>query len=156
PVAVDNAQQFTNGAIAFGAISSDPQALRDTISGGPPVLRSGISSLPVQRPFLADFAEFSRLLRPGVRQLRIALPDLNPADSLGGKVRRRTVQTTAALEDVMSKLTALVSAPSTLPSRNRLGDTFNLTQDAGAKIVPTQTVCNYFNYWVTYLTSHFS
>src|SRR5262245_41510514 len=67
PVAVDNAEQFTNGAIAFGAISSDPQSLRDTISNGPPTLESGLRSLPVQRPFLADFAEFSRLLRPGVR-----------------------------------------------------------------------------------------
>ena len=43
PVAVDNAEQFTNGAIAFGAISSDPQALRDTISGGPPTLKAGIA-----------------------------------------------------------------------------------------------------------------
>src|SRR4029077_21001839 len=25
----------------------------------------------------------------------------------------------------------------------------------GQKIVPAQTVCNYWNYWVTYLTSHF-
>ena len=30
-----------NGAIAFGAISSDPQALRDTISEGPPTLEAG-------------------------------------------------------------------------------------------------------------------
>jgi ABC-type transporter Mla subunit MlaD len=155
PVAVDNAEQFTNGAIAFGAISSDPQALRDTISGGPPVLEAGISSLPVQRPFLADFAEFSRLLRPGVRDLRAALPELNKTVSLGGKVLPRTVQMNNDLKDVMSNLNDLVADPSTLTSLNRLGDTFNLVQDAGQKIVPAQTVCNYWNYWVTYLTSHF-
>src|SRR5919201_5419789 len=74
PVAVDNAEQFTNGAIAFGAISSDPQAIRDTISGGPPALEAGLRSLPVQQPFLADFADFSRLLQPGVRDLRAAPP----------------------------------------------------------------------------------
>src|SRR5829696_4048743 len=74
PVAVDNAEQFTNGAIAFGAISSDPEALRDTISGGPPTLEEGIRSLPVIRPFLTEFAEFSRLLRPGVQELRASLP----------------------------------------------------------------------------------
>src|SRR5204863_10091207 len=73
PVAVDNAQQFTNGAIAFGAISSDPQALRDTISNRPPALEAGLRSLPVQPPFLRVFADFSALLRPGVRELRIAL-----------------------------------------------------------------------------------
>ncbi len=155
PVAVDNAEQFTNGAIAFGAISSDPQALRDTISNGPPALEAGLRSLPVQRPFLADFAEFSRLLRPGVRDLRAALPTLNQAVSLGAKVLPRTVQMDNDLKDVMSNLNDLVADPSTLTSLNRLGDTFNLVQDAGQKIVPAQTVCNYWNYWMTYLTSHF-
>jgi phospholipid/cholesterol/gamma-HCH transport system substrate-binding protein len=155
PVAVDNAEQFTNGAIAFGAISADPQALRDTISGGPPVLEAGLRSLPVQRPFLADFAEFSRLLRPGVRDLRAALPVLNQTVSLGAKVLPRTVRMNEDLKDVLSNLNDLVSDPSTLVSLNRLGDTFNLVQDAGQKIVPAQTVCNYWNYWVTYLTSHF-
>jgi virulence factor Mce-like protein len=155
PVAVDNAQQFTNGAIAFGAISSDPQSLRDTISNGPPTLEAGLRSFPVQRPFLADFAEFSRLLRPGVRDLRASLPVLNQAVSLGAKVLPRTVQTNNDLQDVMAKLNDLVADPSTLTSLNRLGDTFDLVQDAGQKIVPAQTVCNYWNYWMTYLTSHF-
>src|SRR4051795_1819043 len=155
PVAVDNAEQFTNGAIAFGAISSDPEALRDTISGGPPALEAGIRSLPVQRPFLADFAEFSRLLRPGVRDLRAALPELNQTVALGAKVLPRTVQMNHDLQGVMASLNDLVADPSTLTSLNRLGDTFNLVQDAGQKIAPAQTVCNYWNYWMTYLTSHF-
>ncbi len=156
PVAVDNAQQLTNGAIAFGAISSDPQALRDTISNGPPALEAGIRSLPVQTPFLSDFADFSKLLRPGVRDLRISLPVLNQAVSLGATTLPRTVQMGHDLQTVMERLNELVADPSTLTSFERLGDTFNLVQDAGAKIVPAQTVCDYFNYWVTYLTSHFA
>ena len=155
PVAVENAEQFTNGAIAFGAISSDPDALRDTISGGPPVLEAGLRSFPTQRPFLADFAEFSRLLRPGVRELRRALPDLNQAASLGAKVLPRTVQMNNDLRGVMEELENLVDDPSTLTSLTRLGTTFNLAQSAGQKIGPAQTVCNYWNYWVTYLTGHF-
>jgi virulence factor Mce-like protein len=155
PVAVDNAQQFTNGAIAFGAISSDPQALRDTISNGPPALEAGLRSLPVQQPFLADFADFSRLLQPGVRDLRAALPDLNQAVSLGKKVLPRTVPMNHDLQDVMTQLNTLVADPSTLTSLNRLGDTFNLAADAGAKIGPYQEVCDYWNYWMTYLTGHF-
>jgi ABC-type transporter Mla subunit MlaD len=156
PVALENAEQFTNGAIAFGAISSDPEALRDTISGGPPALEAGLRSLPVQRPFLAEFAEVSRLLRPGVRQLRIALPDLNQAVILGRKVLPRTVQMSRDLEDVLRRLGELVDDPSTLISLTRLADTFNLTQDAGQKIVPAQTVCNYWNYWMINLPSHFA
>jgi virulence factor Mce-like protein len=155
PVAIENAEQFTNGAIAFGAISSDPDALRDTISGGPPVLEAGLRSFPVQRPFLADFAEFSRLLRPGVRELRRALPDLNQAVSLGAEVLPRTVQMNNDLRGVMEELENLVDDPSTLTSLTRLGTTFNLAQSAGQKIGPAQTVCNYWNYWVTYLTGHF-
>ncbi|HKH42332.1 MAG TPA: MlaD family protein [Solirubrobacterales bacterium] len=155
PVAIDNAEQFTNGAIAFGAISSDPEALRDTISGGPPALEAGLRSLPVQRPFLADFAEFSRLLRPGVRDLRAALPVLNQAVSLGKKVLPRTVPMNRDLQGVMEELNNLVADPSTLISLNRLGDTFNLAEDAGQKIGPYQEVCNYWNYWMTFLTSHF-
>jgi ABC-type transporter Mla subunit MlaD len=155
PVAVDNAQQFTNGAIAFGAISSDPQALRDTISNGPPALAAGIRDFPVITPFLTDFAEFSRLLRPGVRDLRISLPVLNDAVALGAQTLPRMVPMNNDLRTVMVNLNNLVADPSTLISLQRLGDTFNLVQDAGPKIVPYQTVCDYFDYWTTYLPSHF-
>jgi ABC-type transporter Mla subunit MlaD len=155
PVAVDNAEQFTNGAIAFGAISSDPESLRDTISGGPPALEAGLRSLPVQQPFLAEFADFSRLLRPGVSELRRALPTLNQAVLLGKRVLPRTVPMNRDLRGVMEELNNLVADPSTLISLNRLGDTFNLAADAGQKIGPYQTVCNYWNYWMTYLTAHF-
>jgi ABC-type transporter Mla subunit MlaD len=155
PVAIDNAEQFTHGAIAFGAIASDPDALRDTISNGPPTLEVGIRSLPVQAPFLRDFAEFSRLLRPGVRDLRVVLPVLNNAVARGAKVLPRTVQMNNDLRGVMTNLNALVAEPSTRISLIRLGDFFVGAHSAGRKIVPYQTVCNYWNYWFTYLTSHF-
>jgi phospholipid/cholesterol/gamma-HCH transport system substrate-binding protein len=155
PVAVDNAEQFTHGAIAFGAIASDPDSLRDTISNGPPTLQQGIESLPVQAPFLRDFAEFSRLLRPGVRDLRVALPVLNDAVSRGVKVLPRTVQMNRDLTEVMNQLNSLVAEPSTKISLTRLGDFFDGASSAGRKIVPYQTVCNYWNFWFAYLTSHF-
>ena len=63
-------QFFTNAAIAFAAISSDPEALKETISEGPPTLETAIETLPRQRPFLAELAELSRRLRPGVQELR--------------------------------------------------------------------------------------
>src|SRR4029079_10649317 len=62
PVAFQNAEQFTNMAIAFRAISSDTEALNYAISSGPPTLKAGIESLPVQRPFLRDFATVQSLL----------------------------------------------------------------------------------------------
>jgi ABC-type transporter Mla subunit MlaD len=169
PVAVENAQLFTNGAIAFAAISFDPEALKDTISEGPETLRTGIESLPVQRPFLRDFAEFSRLLRPGVRDLRISLPVLNSTISRGVKVLPRTVQMNTDLQAALAELEELVDAPrgpnaadavagqtATLTSLDRLGRIFDEITSAGGKIVPAQTVCNYWNYWFQYLPEHFS
>src|SRR5262249_40674118 len=93
PVAVANADQFTQAAIAFAAISSDTKAPKDTIWGGPPPLETGIRPLPRQRPFLADFTELSRRLRPGVHQLRFALPSLNGAIQVGTPVLRRSPST---------------------------------------------------------------
>jgi ABC-type transporter Mla subunit MlaD len=154
PVAEDNAAQFTNAAIAFGAISSDPEALRDSISGGPPVLEEGIQSLPVQQPFLRDFAEFSRLLRPGVRDLRLSLPVLNEAVALGAKTLPRTKRTGDDLEDVMLELEELVDEPSTTTTLNRLSGFFDEAGSLATEVGPYQTVCGYWNHWFTFLTEH--
>jgi len=156
PVAEDQAQFFTHAGIAFGAITADEEALRDTISEGVPTLETGIRSLPVQRPFLRDFAEFSRLLRPGVRDLRISLPILNGAIAQGKKVLPRTVQMNQDLEGVMVELEELVDEPSTLVTLQRAGTFFDETDSAGSHIVPAQTVCNYWNYWMQFLPEHFS
>ena len=156
PVAAEQAEFFTFAGIAFAAITADPDALRDTISEGPPTLRTGIRSLPVQRPFLRDFAAFSRLLRPGVRDLRISLPILNDAIARGKAVLPRTVRMNQDLQGVMVELEELVDSPSTLISLQRLGTLFDETTSAASHIVPAQTVCNYWNYWFQFLPEHFS
>jgi ABC-type transporter Mla subunit MlaD len=156
PFSDDQAEFFTNAAIAFGAISSDEDALRETISEGPPTLETGIESLPPQVPFLHDFAEFSRLLRPGVRDLRISLPILNDAIAEGTNSLPKTVRMNEDLEDAMVELEELVDEPSTKVTLVRLGDFFDEANNAGQYIVPYQTVCNYWNYWFQYLTDHFA
>jgi ABC-type transporter Mla subunit MlaD len=156
PVSEDNAQFFTNAGIAFGAISSDEGALRETISEGPPTLETGIESLPPQVPFLRDFAAFSHLLRPGVRDLRISLPVLNDAIATGAKTLPKTVRMNQDLEDAMVELENLVDEPSTKVTLVRLGDFFDEANSAAQYIVPYQNVCNYWNYWFQYLTDHFA
>ncbi len=156
PVAEDQAQLFTHAAISFAAISEDEEALRDTISEGVPTLETGIRSLPVQRPFLRDFAEFSRLLRPGVRDLRISLPVLNDAIRIGANTLPRTVQMNRDLEGALGELEQLVDEPSTLVSIRRLGTLFDDVESAGRFLVPYQSVCNFWNYWFQFLPEHFS
>ncbi len=155
PVAEDNASQFVNGAIAFGAISADEEALADTISSGPSLLETGIRALPPQQPFLRDFADFSRLLRPGVRDLRISLPVLNGAISRGAKVLPRTVQMNQDLEGALVEAEQLVDEPATKITLGRLGELFDEANSAAQYITPYQTVCSYWNYWFTFLPEHF-
>ena len=154
PVAAENSQVFTNMATTFGAISADPEALRDTITSGVPTLETGIRVLPFQRVFLENFADLSRLLRPGIRQLRIALPVLNDALEIGTPVLLRTPEMNKNLELVLAALKSLVDEPATNISLTRLTTLFDNAAPAAEFIAPYQTVCNYWNYWFTYLTEH--
>ena len=62
-------------ATTFGAISADTEALKDTISGGPPTLQTGIDVLPEQQTVPGRVHRaLERRCKPGVRQLRLALP----------------------------------------------------------------------------------
>jgi ABC-type transporter Mla subunit MlaD len=156
PVAGQNAELFANMATTFDAIGADPAALQATISGGPPALEAGIETLPAQRPFLADVAELERRLRPGVRQLRLALPSLNSAIRVGTPVLARSAGTSRRLTGVFAALDRLVSEPATKSSLVRLGDLFDSAKPLASYVTPAQTVCNYWNYLWTVLPEHLS
>ena len=156
PVSEVQAQFFTNAAIAFDAIARDPEALKETISEGPPTLETAIDTLPRQRPFLAEFAELSSRLRPGVQDLRVALPVLNSAIDVGTPVLARTPQMNRDLRGVFVELDDLVGQPSTAISLQRLRDTFDSARRFSEWVVPAQTVCNYFNYWFTFFPESLS
>jgi ABC-type transporter Mla subunit MlaD len=149
PVAEEQAELFTNMAITFAAISEDPTALQETISEGVPTLETGIETLPRQRPFLRDFTTLSRLLRPGVSDLRPTLPVLNEAIEVGTPILRRTPRMNEELEATMAELRELVEQPTTKLTLKRLEDTFDTAKPLAEHVVPAQTVCNYLTYWGT-------
>ena len=156
PVAIEQADFFTKAGIAFAAISSDPTALQETISEGPPTLETGIELLPRQRPFLREFALLSRELRPGVNDLRATLPVLNEAIDVGTPVLRRSPSTNEKLEGALRSLNQLVSQPTTKVSLQRLEETFDLAKPLAKWVAPAQTVCNYWNYFWNYLANGLS
>jgi virulence factor Mce-like protein len=156
PVADEQAELFANMAATFAAFSEDTEALKDTISSGVPTLAEGTVALRQQQPFLLDFADLSRRLRPGVNSLRAALPTLNDALTVGAPVLRRTPPVNRELGRVFARLDALVSQPQTKTTLLRLRETFNQAAPAARHIAPYQTVCNYWNYWFTYLPEHLS
>ena len=154
PVADEQAELFGNMATTFAAIGNDPGALQATISGGPPALQTGIDVLPDQRPFLAEFTELQRRLRPGVQDLRISLPTLNDAIDIGTPVLARSVAANRRLSGVFRQLDLLVSQPTTKSSLQRLEDLFGDAKPLAKWVVPAQTVCNYWNYLWTLLPEH--
>ncbi len=154
PVAEQNAAMFGNLATTLDAIGSDPTALQNTIAGGPPTLQTGIDVLPDQRPFLSEFAELERRLRPGVQQLRLALPSLNGAIRVGTPVLARSAGTSHRLKGVFTQLESLVEQPTTKSSIVRLGDLFDSAKPLADYVTPAQTVCNYWNYLWTLLPEH--
>ena len=151
PVAEQQADFFSRAAVAFAAISSDPQALQETISQTAPTLETGIDVLPRQRPFLHDLAVLGRTLRPGVQDLRTTLPVLNDAIVTGTPVLRKSPAMNRRLRAVLAQVNRLVSNPSTRITLQRLRETFDTAQPLAKFVAPAQTVCNYWNYWFTFL-----
>ena len=68
---------------------------------------------------------FSRRLRPGVQDLRVALPALNRAIDVGTPVLARTPAMNRDLRDVFVELDRLVKQESTAVTLERLRDTFD-------------------------------
>ncbi len=156
PVSEQQAELFTNMAITFGALSEDPRALKDTISSGPPTLAEGTKALREQRPFLAEFADLNHRLRPGLVALREALPTLNSALTVGAPVLASTPPVNAKLGQTFGELKNLVEQPQTKTTLLRLRETFNQAEPAAEFIAPFQTVCDYWDYWFTFLPEHIS
>jgi virulence factor Mce-like protein len=156
PVARVQAELFSNMADTFEAIGRNPVALQQTIEKSPPTEITAIRSFRVQRPFLADFADLSRRLRPAARVLPIALPLLNSAFRVGTPVVRSSVKLNKNTEKVFRALDDLVQNPNTLLG---LKDLHALTRSGAPLfryIAPYQTVCNYATYFFNALGSHIS
>ena len=156
PVAQVQAELFTNMADTFAAISSDPAALQQTIQESPPTLDVSISSLRVQTPFLANFADTSRLLRPGTAELTRALPPLNGALRAGTPVLRRTPEVADDLEGTFRALVDLGRDPNTLLALRDLRRGVEISGPAVRYVAPFQTLCNYLVYFFNPLGTHIS
>jgi virulence factor Mce-like protein len=156
PVDAVQAQLFTNMADTFEAFSRDPAALQATIEGAPPTLQAGIESFPVQRPFLADFAELSNQLRPAAQELPRSLPAINSMLVRGQNVLPRTVFYNRRLEDVLAAVDELAENPNTKLGLQDLDTLMDVTGPFLQHVNPYQTVCNNASYFLTGLAEDMS
>jgi virulence factor Mce-like protein len=156
PVTETQARLFTHMADTFAAISRNPAALQATIEKSPGTMETAIQSFRVQRPFLADFADLSRRLRPAVAEIPRSLPKVNSALRVGTPVLKRTPELNELLEDSARALEDLFENPNTLMTFRDVRTAVRVTRPAVEFVAPYQTVCNYFMYFMHPLGEHWS
>ncbi|HEX8744969.1 MAG TPA: MlaD family protein [Thermoleophilaceae bacterium] len=156
PLAEVQSEFFTRAGDTFEALSRDTNALKETISRSHPLFQAGIESFPVQRPFLSDSARLARAMRPVARELRPTLPVITPALERGIPVTRRSVEFYADLKPTLVSLRDLMTDPATGIALRALGGTSKTLQPQLKFLGPFQTVCNYWNYWWSFLAEHLS
>jgi virulence factor Mce-like protein len=156
PVAVVNARLFTDLATTFAAVVRDPGALEQTIAESPSTLAVSTASLRVQQPFLVDLTSLGNGLAPATAELNAALPEIVPAVQVGASTLARTPSLNANLQRLMGSLKDLAVAPGTNMALNGLVSTVTTLNPIVRYLGPYVTVCNYWNYWWTYLAEHLS
>ncbi len=151
PVAQTNVQLFADMATTFEAISQSPSDLQDTIKESPATLATSTRSLAAQQPLLTNLTTLGTELTPATQELRVALPNINPAIEAGTRTLIRTPSLDQHLQQVMSSLKTLAEAPSTGVALNGLTATVDVLNPTVRYLGPFVTVCNDWNYWWTYL-----
>jgi hypothetical protein len=156
PVSPTLSRLFTDMGTTFQAISSDPNALEQTIAKSPSTLAVSTDSLRAQQPFLTDFTTLGHDLAPATRDLKDALPTIDPAIEAGTRTLIRTPTLNAKLQGVMRALKTLSLTPGTNMALNGLVSTVDTLNPMVKYLGPYITVCNDFNYFWTFLQDNVS
>jgi virulence factor Mce-like protein len=154
PVAVTQAELFGNLDTTFRALANVARPfLQDSISGGPPALDQAIQDFPQQRPFLANSEALFRELRPGVRALSTAAPDLADALEIGTPTLKRSVAFNNRLKPAFEALERFADDPLVTLGVRDLQSTVTILSPTIAHLTPVQTVCNYATLWFRNVSS---
>jgi hypothetical protein len=147
---------FKDMGTTFAALSRHPNELVQTIAKAPVTEAVGTDSLRAQQPFLVDLTTLGTNLGPATADLHRSLPVLNPAIEQGSRVLGRTPPLDQRLQNTMVALKNLATAPGTNLALHGLSATVNTLNPMIRYLGPFQTVCDYWNYWWTYLSEHLS
>ena len=129
-------------AATFAALSEDPDALKATISSGPPTLAEGTAALREQRPVPGRLRRPLGAAAPGCQRAR-----RRAADPQRRAHRRRTGARADPADQPrarprLQQARSLVYQPQTKTTLLRLRETFGQAAPAAKYIAPYQTVCN--------------
>lgn len=153
PVAQTQADLFVNLDATFRALDEVRPEIADAIEGGPAALDAAIEGFPQQRPFLANSAALFRELRPGVKALRTAAPDLAQAATNGERSLRRAIALNERLIPTFASLERFATNPATALGISDLQTTSDILAPTIRHLAPAQTVCNYMTLWFRNIAS---
>jgi phospholipid/cholesterol/gamma-HCH transport system substrate-binding protein len=154
PVAETQAALFVNLDITFSALAQVARPfIQETISRSPPALDTAIAEFPRQRPFLRNTTAFARELRPGVRTLPVALPDLADALEFGVPTLKRSPSLSRRLARVFDALARFAEDPIVPRSIRKLTETAASLKPTLRFLTPVQTTCNYATLWFRNISS---
>jgi virulence factor Mce-like protein len=154
PAAETQAELFVNLDVTFSALSEVARPyIQDSITGGRPALDAAIRSFPIQRPFLANTEGLFRELRPGVRSLRTAAPDLADALEIGERTLRRSPPFNRRLESLLVSLQEFANDPVVPQGIRSLTTTVETLDPTLQFLAPVQLQCNYMTLWFRNVSS---
>jgi virulence factor Mce-like protein len=154
PVAEELSHGFTAGADVFEAFSRDPEALDQTIARSPATLREGTVALRGQRPFLRRFANLSDEITGTAAAVRASAEPVSQALRAGTRSLPQTPELSEDLGRSFNALHDLAKAPLTNLTLQGLTTTSTTLTHSLRWLGPHITVCNYWNYWWTFLSDH--
>lgn len=148
PAAETQAQLFINLNTTMAALRKVARPyIQESISEGPETLDTAIAELPRQRPFLINSTHLFAELRPGVRALRGAAPDLAAALEVGTPTLRRSVALNRRLKPLLRELQTFSEDPMVPRGLRALTGTLRSLDPTLAYLTPAQTKCNYVALW---------
>jgi len=144
PVAQTNAELFSNLDTFFTAFASVARSIEAATRGGPPALEQAIFSLPHEKPFYENAAEFMHLLRPSAAALRTVAPQLGHAFSVGAVNLAAATALNTRLAEASQALEAFGRNPVVSLAFEDFTETLEIGNPLLAGITPEQVNCNYW------------
>jgi virulence factor Mce-like protein len=154
PAAETQASLFVNLDTTFTALDAVARpSIQDSITEGRPALDAAIRSFPIQRPFLRNTEGLFHDLRPGVKSLRTAAPDLASALTVGTRTLRRSPALNRRLASLLTELQTFANDPVAPRGVKRLAETLETLKPPLDHLAPAQLQCNYVNLWFRNVSS---
>ena len=154
PAAETQADLFVNLDTTFTALNAVARPfIQDSITEGRPALDAAIRSFPIQRPFLRNTEGLFAELRPGVRSLRTAAPDLADALTVGKGTLSRSPALNRRLASLLAELQRFANDPVAPRGVKRLAETLEALKPPLDHLAPAQLQCNYATLWFRNVSS---